>query len=69
MQRRSHRPRSRERQPDLFPARQPRVAEVAPGWDGLPEQARHAVTALMTRLLTAHTGGAVPKAGDDADER
>ena len=69
MQRRSHRPRNRERQPDLFPARQPRVAEAAPRWDGLPEQARHAVTALMARLLTAHTGGAVPKAGDDADER
>jgi hypothetical protein len=69
MQCRSHRPRSWERQPDLFPARQPRVAEAAPRWDGLPEQARHAVTALVTRLLTAHTGGAVPKAGGDADER
>ena len=69
MQCRSHRPRNWERQPDLFPARQPPIAEAAPEWDGLPEQARHAVTALMTRLLTAHTGGAVPKAGGDADER
>ena len=69
MHRHRRRARSPERQPDLFPARQPRVAEAAPRWDGLPEQARHAATALMTRLLTAHAGGAVPKAGDDADER
>ena len=69
MHHRSHWPRSRERQPDLFPARRPPAAEVAPRRDGLPEPARHAVTALMTRLLVAHTGGAVPKAGDDADER
>ena len=32
----------------------------------LPDQARHAVTALMTRLLIAHAGGPVPEPGSDA---
>ena len=69
MQCRSHRPRSWERQPDLFPARQLPMPHAVPGWDGLPEQARRAVTTLMTRLLVAHAGGTAPKAGDGADER
>ena len=40
----------------------------APGWDRLAEQARRAVTTLMTRLLVAHAGGTSPKARDGADE-
>ncbi len=69
MHRHRHRPRTPERQPELFPVAQPPVAYAAPGWDSLPDQARHAVTALMTQLLITHASGTVPGAGDDADER
>ena len=69
MHRHRHRPRRRERQPELFPAAQPPMPHAVPGWDRLPEQARRAVTTLMTRLLVAHAGGTAPKAKDGADER
>jgi hypothetical protein len=66
-----HRRRSRapERQPDLFSAPQPPIAGPAPGWSSLPDGARQAVTALMTRLLITHAAGAVPELEGDADER
>ena len=69
MHRRHHRPRRPERQPDLFPAARPPAAAAGPGWDGLPDQARHALAALMTRLLVTHADGAMPRARGDADER
>ena len=70
MHRHRHRPRRRERHPELFPAAaQPPMPHAVPGWDGLPEQARRAVTTLMTRLLVAHAGGTALKAKDGADER
>ena len=69
MHRHRRRARTPERQPELFSAPQPPVAGAAPGWSTLPDRARHAVTALMTRLLITHASGAVPEPGSDADER
>ena len=69
MHRHRRRARTPERQPELFSAPQPPVAGAAPGWSTLPDQARHAVTALMTRLLTARAVGAAPELEGDADER
>src|SRR5215211_647455 len=69
MHRHRRRARTPERQPELFSAPQPPVAGAAPGWSALPDQARHAVTALMTRLLITHASGTVPGPGSKADER
>lgn len=68
MHRHRHRPRMPERQPDLFLTVKPPEAYTAPGWDSLPDPARHAVTALMVRLLIAHAGDTVRETGGDADE-
>jgi hypothetical protein len=69
MHRHRRRARTPERQPELFSAPQPPVAGAAPGWSTLPDPARHAVTALMTRLLITHASGTVPEPGSNADER
>jgi hypothetical protein len=41
----------------------------APGWSALPEQTRHALIGLMTRLLMAHANETAHEPGSDADER
>ena len=68
-----HRARCRPRRPDhqldLFPSSQASTLIPALGWNDLPEQTRQAVTGLMSRLLVAHAGGAVPQPGSDGDER
>lgn len=70
MHRPRHRPRTSDRQLDFFlQASLPLPPSPAPGWSTLPDQTRHAVTGLMTRLLIAHAGGAAPKPGSDGDER
>jgi hypothetical protein len=40
-----------------------------PAWSALPDQARQTLTALMTRLLLAHAGGAKSEPRSDRDER
>ena len=69
MHRHRRRARTPERQPELFSEPQPLAAEATPGWSTRPDQARHAVTALMTRLLITHASGTVPEPGSSADER
>jgi hypothetical protein len=69
MHRRHRRSRTPDRQLDLFPGSPPPTPGSAPGWSGLPEQTRRAVTGLMTRLLIAHAGGAAHEPGSDTDER
>ena len=69
MHRHRHPAQMPERQPDLFSEPQPLAAEATPGWSALPDQARHAVTALMTHLLITHASGTVPEPGSSADER
>ena len=69
MHRHRHRAQMPGRQPDLFSEPQPLAAEATPGWSTLPDQARHALTALMTRLLITHASGTVPEPGSSADER
>ena len=68
-----HRPRCRPRRPDhqldLFPSSQASTLLPVPGWNALPEQTRHTVTGLMSRLLVAHAGGAAPQSESDGDER
>ena len=69
MQHLCSRPRTPERQPDLFQTNQPPAPDMAPGWSALPDRTRHVLTGLMTRLLIAHASGAAPASGSDADER
>jgi hypothetical protein len=69
MQRPRRRPRTPDHQLDLFLASPVPTPSPAPGWSVLPDQARHAVIRLMTRLLIAHASGAVPMPGSDGDER
>ena len=69
MHRLSQRPRALDRQLDLFPPPQASTLLPVPGWSALPEQTRHTVTGLMSRLLVAHAGGAAPQSESDGDER
>ena len=69
MHRPYRRPRTLDRQLDLFAGSPPPTPGSAPGWSALPEQTRHAVTGLMTRLLIAHADGETHEPGSDADER
>jgi hypothetical protein len=64
-----HRHRTSERQPDLFLPSGPSGTEASPGWSSLPDATQRAVTALMTRLLVAHTAGVGPEPEGGADER
>jgi hypothetical protein len=68
MHRPDRRPRTPDRQLDLFLPSPPPAPAPAPGWSTLPEQTQHAVTGLMTRLLIAHASGAAPEPGSDGDE-
>ena len=63
------RPRTPDRQLDLFAQSPPPTPGSAPGWSALPEQTRHAVTGLMIRLLIAHATDEMHEPGSDADER
>ncbi len=65
------RPRTQDHQADLFLSSPPPTPSSVPGWSTLPDQTRHAVTELMTRLLIAHASGAAPEPepGSDRDER
>jgi hypothetical protein len=51
----------------------PATPTTPPAWNALPEPTQRTLRSLLTRLLVAHTGGAVPqqdtRAGGDADER
>ena len=71
MHRPRRRPRTQDHQPDLFLSSPPPTPSSVPGWSTLPDQTRHAVTELMTRLLIAHASGAAPAPGpgSDRDER
>jgi hypothetical protein len=64
-----HRRRAPERQPDLFLTSRPPGAGADPGWSSLPDAARQAVTALVTRLLLTHAAGVASEPEGDADER
>lgn len=69
MRRRHRRPQRPDHQPDLFRESPPQASGPAPGWSALPEQTRHTLIGLMTRLLMAHTNGTAHEPGSDADER
>jgi hypothetical protein len=69
MHRRHRRPRSPNCQLDLFQGNPPRGLGPAPGWSALPEQTRHALIGLVTRLLIAHATAERRAPGSDADER
>jgi len=69
MPRLRYRPRAPERQLDLFPTDRLLLPSPVPRWSTLPDQARHAVTTLMTRLLVMHVNGVAPEAEGDVDER
>ena len=69
MQRLRRRPRTPDCQPDFFLASPSQTPGSLPRWSALPDQTRHAVTGLMTRLLIAHATGAAREPGSDADER
>ena len=62
MQSPRRRPRTSDRQLDLFLAGAPPSPGSVAGWSALPERTRHAVIGLMTRLLIAHAGEAARKA-------
>jgi len=68
MPRLGRRPRTPERQLDLFPANHAPKPCPSPEWIALPDQARHALTVLMTRLLITHANGGVPDLGGGGDE-
>jgi hypothetical protein len=69
MHRSRHRPRTPDRQTDLFLTNHLVPLDSAPGWDALPDQTRHVVTGLMVRLLLAHAIGETAESGGDGDER
>jgi hypothetical protein len=69
MQHHHRRPRTPERQPDLFPPDHPAIPGTAPAWEALPDRTRQALTGLLARLFLAHAGGSAPAPGGDADER
>ena len=73
MQHPRRRPRTPNRQLDLFVCNPPPTLGMAlgttPGWNTLPDQTRQALTGLMTRMLVAHAGDAAPESGSDGDER
>ena len=69
MQHPRRRPRTPNRQLDLFLCNPPPTPGTTSGWNTLPDQTRQALTGLMTRLLVAPAGGAAPELGSDGDER
>ncbi len=69
MQRPHRRPRTPERQPDLFTPSRWAASDMAPAWDALPDRTRQALTGLLARLFVAHAGGAASASGGDADKR
>lgn len=68
MPRTRRRPRRPDQQLDFFVVSPQPTSNPLPGWSALPDQARQAVTELMTRLLVAHAGGAA-RSGSGSDER
>ncbi len=65
---RRRRPRTQDRQSDLFAANPPSTRRGAPRWSTLPHQTRSAVTGLVIRLLIEHAGGETRDLRSDADE-
>jgi len=68
MPRHHRRLRTPNRQFDLF-AEKASPPGLALEWSALPDQTRHALIGLMTRLLIAHADGETHEPGSDADER
>ena len=69
MPRTRRRPRRPDQQLDFLMVSPQPTSNPLPGWSVLPDQARQAVTELMTRLLIAHAGGAAGHPGNGDDER
>ncbi len=66
---RCHRTRTPGRQLEFLAPTPPSAQHTTPEWSSLPQPTRHALTALMTRLLVDHAGGethGVPRS--DADD-
>ena len=66
--RRCHRTRTPGRQLEFLAPIPPSAQHTTPAWSSLPLPTRHALTALVTRLLIAHTNGAASASGSDADD-
>ncbi len=68
-QRRRHWSQTPDRQFELFDPRPPSARCAMPGWGSLPQQTRHTLTGLITRLLVDHAGGETRNPRSAADDR